>query len=69
MITLEQAIKEAVAQPELLAQYQRLRGVRLVGKPPIIQMIDEATGYHEKQWFDFFSFVRDYIWWPVVMGK
>jgi len=70
-ITLKMAIEESMNTPELIEQYERLKKVKLFpNRSPIAMMIDEATGYHglvEKDWKDFFDFVRDYIWLPVVL--
>lgn len=70
LITLETAIKECVAQPEFMHNYKRLTGARLnLGEGSSEDMIDKATGYQEKEWFDFFNFVRDYVWIPVLMNQ
>lgn len=67
-MTFEECAQEAMRCPELLKQYDRLNGTRLSAgsSAPIETMIDEITGYKEKQWHDFLNFVRDYIWLPVV---
>jgi len=67
-ITLEEAIVESLNTPELINQYQRLTGSRLIGKAPIDLMVDRATGYDDtKEWFKFFDFVKNYIWIPVLL--
>lgn len=69
MISLEQAITEAINTSELIQQYERLTGARLRGGAPIEQMIDKSTGYDKEQWNRFFDFVRDYIWMPVIIKE
>lgn len=70
MITLQETIQEAINNPDLVAQYERLKKVKLFQKrTPIETLIDEATGYHglnEKDLKEFFDFVRDYIWLPLL---
>lgn len=68
-MTLEDAITEAVNNRELVREYKRLTGAQLGGGAPIKRMIDKATGFADKEWFDFFNFVRDYIWMPVLMKQ
>lgn len=63
MITLEQCIKEACTNKELLEQFDRLAGTSLTKKKaPIEKMIDEHTGLMKDEWFRFFNFIRDYVW-------
>ena len=65
--TLEETIRICLETPELVKEYERLVGEKLVPTTPIHIMIDEATGYDKKKAHDFFDFVRDYIWMPTVM--
>lgn len=64
--TLEETIKLCIQTPELIKEYERLLDKKFVPSSPIEKMIDEATGYDKKLAHDFFNFVRDYIWMPVV---
>ena len=69
-ITLKKCIEEALKTPELIEQYKRLTGARLsLGERNLIEMIDKATGFQQKEWFDFFNFVRDYVWIPLLFKK
>ena len=68
-MTFEQCVKEAWNTPDLVEQYKRLTGARLGGGLPIERMIDDASGFKEKEYTDFFNFVRDYIWIPVLLKK
>jgi len=69
IIPLETCIREALNQPELLEQFDRLNETHLSKRrSPLEQMIDEATGYpgfSEKEMRHFFDFVRDYVWKPL----
>lgn len=66
MLSLEETIKECLANKELVIQYRRLTGARLGMGSPIERIIDEKTGYDEKEFFDFFNFIKDYIWMPLI---
>ena len=68
-ISFEETLEECLKTPELLKEYRRLTGARLGNGSTIEMMIDKSTGYHDKEWKDFFDFVRDYIWMPVVTNQ
>ena len=65
--TLEETIKMCLENQDFIKEYERLLGQKLVAGSPIEKMIDEATGYDKKLTNDFFNFIRDYIWMPVVV--
>jgi len=65
--TLEETIKMCLENQEFMKEYERLLGQKLVAGSPIEKMIDEATGYDKKLTNDFFNFIREYIWMPVVV--
>lgn len=75
-ITFEQAALGCLENSEFMANYRKLRGSRvgLNTRSPIERMVDEACGappgdVSEQEWREFFEFVRDYVWHPVIVEQ
>lgn len=68
-MTLQETIECCCKQPELIREYERVRGVKLRNRSPIESLVDEATGYRKEKWMEFFDFIRDYIWMPVLLDS
>lgn len=68
-VTFEEAVKMCVENKEFIVEYKRLTGARLGSGTPWEKLIDQATKYQDKEWFDLFNFIRDYIWMPVVLDN
>ena len=66
--SLEMAIKTCLSTPDFMKEYRRLSGHSLGRAAPIIMMIDKATGKTDAEAKEFFEFVREHIWWPVVFN-
>ncbi len=49
---------ECAGNQEFIKQYKRLTGARLGGGPPVDRLIDQQSGYGNKEWFEFFDFVE-----------
>lgn len=74
--TFEQAVRETYSNQEFMREYRRLKPGCKLGlsdtRKPIERMIDEACGRPapeaptNDEWFEFFNFVRDYVWMPVI---
>ncbi len=62
-MTLEETIKECLKHPELLQQFNRLHPIKIYATKK------KNEQQFEKRAFEFFDFIRDYIWKPVVMDK
>ena len=61
-VTFYQCIMECAGTPELVENYDRLRGTNLSRKGhPINVMIDEATGRLKAEMKEFIEFVWEYI--------
>lgn len=65
-MTFQTCVEECLKAPEFIQQYKRLTGASLGSGKPIERMIDESTGLMEKEYFDLFNFIRDYIYLPVI---
>lgn len=73
-MTFFEVLLECCQQPELINQFNRLSGTKLMvadTRAPIIRMIDESTGYEavlnketERAMHGFIGFVYFYIWLP-----
>lgn len=68
-LTIKEVLEECAKCPELISQYERVRGVRLHGGSPIEQMVDESSGYKEEKWKEFFDFCVEYIYLPVLFKQ
>ena len=66
LISLEDALAITLANKEFMREYRRLTGHRLGDGPVIDRMIDESTGKLEDEARQFYVFVRDHIWMPVI---
>lgn len=56
-------LDEAVATPELIEQFDRLKGTSLSGgRSPIEQMVDRATGKLAEDAAEFSAFVHDCVY-------
>jgi len=52
---------EAAVRSDLVKEWERLSGKKLVARSPLDKMIDEATGYSNGEYRDFITEqVRDY---------
>ncbi len=59
-ISFEECVKECLKNPELLEQYTRLN-------PPKEYLHNKRRKQeHERHILGFYSFIRDYIWLPVI---
>lgn len=71
-MTFEEVVYICLLEKELIKQFNRLYNHKLsVPRSPITIQIDNACGYdpnHEAM-NDFFSFVFQYIWLPLVMKE
>ena len=66
-MTFEQCLLECARVPELLREFDRLHGTNLQLKgPPIILMVDEATGKQREDMAKFIEFVWKYVWSPLL---
>lgn len=71
-MTFERAVFACWDNAEFMRQYRRLTGAQIGLRPtrdPFSAMIDAATGVptiDPKEAADFFRFVRDYVWIPVL---
>lgn len=56
-------LDEAISTPELVAQFDRLYGADLRGRrPPIVRMVDEATGKLADDMREFVHFVHQGVY-------
>ena len=53
---------EMCIHSNLVTEWQRLSGKKLVASNPLDRMIDEATGYDQAVMGEFVDFVYDYVW-------
>jgi hypothetical protein len=71
-ISFPDAVHECFTTAEFMAEYRRLTGstLGLDDRTPIARLVDEATGHGpwDGEWRDFFLFVRDFVWLPVVLA-
>lgn len=80
-MTFEDCVLECCKNQELVEQFNRLTGKKVLvqfyeKRQPIVQMIDEATGYqrvldqnsHEDMQA-FITFVFEYIWSPLIESE
>jgi len=49
-------------QRDLVTEWQRLSGKKLVASSPLDRMIDEATGYDMAIMQEFADFVYEFVW-------
>lgn len=66
--TLRAAIEVCLATPEFMAEYRRLTGHALGTGTPLDREVDRVTGRLDTEAEQFFTFVRDHVWLPVVIG-
>ncbi|AGG31964.1 hypothetical protein MU9_2919 [Morganella morganii subsp. morganii KT] len=66
-----EVVEECLATDEFVEQFQRLYNVSLPRKSsnPLVDMVDETTGFKESQTWEFLShfvpFVHRWIWLPL----
>lgn len=77
-LNFNECLLETVKQRELIREYDRLSGTNIMqifydNRPPMVKMIDEATGYQKEidkkaheQMQGFIGFVFECIWIPYV---
>lgn len=61
-ITFLECLEMCIQQADLIAQWERLSGKKLVASNPLDRMIDEATGYDQAVMGEFVDFVYNYVW-------
>lgn len=68
--SLKLCIEEALKNREFIEQYDRLNNTNIGGRgrEPIEQMIDKHTSKQKSDAYQFFDFVRDYVWLPSLCG-
>jgi hypothetical protein len=73
--SFQDCVFECWENPDFMRQYRRLSGheLRLELREPLEHLIDAATGYEapvleDEEVTQFFEFVRDHVWLPVVLG-
>lgn len=65
-LTLEDCVREALKDRELVANYDRLRGTNLSCKGTAFELkIDEATGRMEGDVREFVAFIHEHVWIPL----
>jgi hypothetical protein len=57
---------QASIQSELVTEWERLTGKKLVAQTPLDRMIDEATGYDQAVMGEFVDFVYEFVF--LTMG-
>jgi len=85
-MTFNDCVLECCKTPELIKEYDRLQGSNLSKvlipqpdtRPPIVRMIDEATGYDKvrtnldetahKEMQEFIGFIFDCVWIPLLFS-
>ena len=82
-MTFNDCVLECCKTPELIKEYDRLQGSNLSKvlipqpdtRPPIVRMIDEATGYQtnldetaHKEMREFIGFIFDCVWIPLLFS-
>lgn len=60
-MTLRECIRQSLAHPGFLPQWDRLRGTSFSKPGSIEQLIDKATGKYEKDAKELFDFIRDRV--------
>jgi hypothetical protein len=78
-MTFEDVIIECCMRENFVKEYDRLRGSNLSRillantRPPIIRMIDEATGFDKEldkkahdEMGNFITFIFEYVWLPLL---
>lgn len=67
-MTFQECVTTCAANPELIANFDRLAGTNLQRKGlPIEVAIDKATGKLDDDLRRFVQFVDEWIWTPLVM--
>ena len=61
-ITFLQCLEMCLQQRELVSEWQRLSGKKLIASSPLDRAIDEATGYDVAVMGEFVDFVYDFVW-------
>lgn len=66
-VTFLQCLEQAL-HSELLQQWERLTGNKLLASNRLNRMIDEATGYDQQLMKEFADFVYHFVWemWEVI---
>ena len=60
-MTFEEVVQECLATPELVREFDRLRGTSL-SATGINAAVDQATGKRAEDLRKFFAFVKEYVW-------
>lgn len=61
-ITFLECLELCIQQADLIAQWERLSGKKLVATNPLDRMIDASTGYDLAVMGEFVDFVYNYVW-------
>ena len=60
-VTFVDCLEACTHTSELVTEWQRLSGKRLIAASPLDRMIDQATGYDLSVMGEFANFVYDYV--------
>lgn len=61
-ITFLECLELCIQQADLIAQWERLSGKKLVATSPLDRMIDASTGYDVAVMGEFVDFIYDFVW-------
>lgn len=61
-------LRMCMENEELVAQYERLKGIKLQRNKSLSEMQPETIDIEQKKWMEFLDFCRDFIWKPVAYG-
>ena len=65
-----EVVKECISNKEFISQYDRLKGSNLQRKgSPVDLAIDDSSGRYESELFEFFDFVVEYVWDPLLRAE
>jgi hypothetical protein len=63
-------LREAIGNKDLVVEFNRLWGTQLGAdrRPPIVRMVDDATGYQvgQEDMEKFVDFVYEFVWLPLM---
>ena len=66
-MTFIEAVRTCLGTPELVSEYDRLRGSNLSRKGTGLDLlIDDSTGRTQEEMGEFVQFVWDAVWTPLV---
>lgn len=60
--TFSTALSESARNKELIKQFERFAGMKMMATAPIDMMVDKATGFGDYRLKQFIYFVYDFIW-------